>query len=209
MTDKIDSKPEDQKEEEIKVNDNIENDNNEQKIDLENLYTPTDQNLIVEKVNKNINIKIENETGPINFKQNALQTECPLNDEDNSTVGNSSYKNSDIKNLRINVNNNNNNDNNNQISTNEKVGFYQKTKNWFKQKWQNLYFRRGPEMEEVLDAHGNKILITKNKMNTRNVLNNNHRNNFETNSYDPKDNYKNINYNTYVSLPDVFSGYLY
>ena len=216
MTDKVDPQPQDAKKEEIKVNDNLKEENNEQKIIPDNLFTPTEEKLVIltDKKDENKNAGNEKENEPKNIQQEILTTECPLNDEDTTTVSysnnifknrlkdsNVSYHNSDSK-LKVSYISNNN-----QTQTNEKVGFYQKTKNWVKQKWQNLYFRRGQEMEESLDAHGNKILLP--KLRRRVYGNKKPSNTSAVKSYDPKDNYKNINYDTYVSLPDVFSGYLF
>ena len=217
MTDKVDPQPEDAKEEEVKVNDNLKEENNEQKINTDNLFTPTEEKLVVltDEKDENKNVGNEKENEPKNVQQEILTTECPLNEEDITTM---SYSNNIFKNRLKNSNVScrysdsklkvSDISNNSQTSTNGKVGFYQKTKNWVKQKWKNLYFGKGQEMEESLDAHGNKILLPKLR---RRVYNGYKKpgNNSAFKSYDPKNSNKNINYDTYVSLPDVFSGYLF
>lgn len=205
MTDKLCSEPGNQKEEAIKVDDNLESDKNEPKINANTLFTPTEEKIILEKNKEDVIINVEKKTEPSNYNQNVLATECPLNGENSEIVGEikSIVKNSSNPNI------NEKNNNNNQASTNKKVGFYLKTKSWIKQKWQNLHFKKGIIMEECLDAHGNKILLPKQKMMAKHIVNNKTGKTFDVESYDSKNKYKYINYNTYVSLSDVFSGYLY
>ena len=204
MTDKLCSESENQKKEAIKVDDNLQSDKNDPKINANTLTTPTEEITILEKNKEDVIINVENKTQPNNYNQNVLTTECPLNGENNEIVVELKCADKNSSNPSNNVKNNNS-----QVSANKKVGFYLKTKSWIKQKWQNLHFKKGIIMEECLDAHGNKILLRKQRMKTKNIVNKKKVKPSDVKSYDANNNYKYINYNTYVSLSDVFSGYLY